>query len=293
MAVRHPRYIPAPIPHLCSSRVLCTPFFRGLLRLDDAAGLAGVGVRGEQVGELVCRAFGMLSLVYGLVHGDPHAGNVYATGVKRHGRGYAGIVILDHALYHRLTDADRLAFFADSRVRAAVPVSHQGAPPRRALTFAGPLWPLFPLLLSPLFALATPLNVNELRDAERRGCPRGSPRRRLASSECDALERERSDRPAPSPRLRARPLCDDRSLGGRRVVRALLHDRRPRSLVARRTARTSRRSRGVASLAPPRVSRAVGGVDARRAPRASGACARSSSVSGRRCAARRGTSAIT
>ena len=72
-----PVTIPAPIPHLCSSRVLCTPFLPGLVRLDDAAGLARVGVRGEEMGEWACRAFGMLSLVYGLVHGDPHAGNVY------------------------------------------------------------------------------------------------------------------------------------------------------------------------------------------------------------------------
>ena len=139
-------------------------FFRGLLRLDDAAGLAGVGVRGEQVGELVCRAFGMLSLVYGLVHGDPHAGNVYATGVKRQGRGYAGIVILDHALYHRLTDADRLAF-CELILACARPFPSRTKVRRLAERFAGPLWPLFPLLLSPLFALATPLNVNELRDA--------------------------------------------------------------------------------------------------------------------------------
>jgi len=152
--------IPAPIPHLCSSRVMCTPFLPGLVRLDDATGLARIGVRSEQMGEYVCRAFGILSLVHGLVHGDPHAGNVYATG----GNGYARLVILDHALYHRLTDADRLAF-CELILACARPFPSRTKVRRLAERFAGPLWPLFPLLLSPLFALATPLNVDELRDA--------------------------------------------------------------------------------------------------------------------------------
>ena len=159
-----PVTIPAPIPHLCSSRVLCTPFLPGLVRLDDATGLARIGVRGEQMGEYVCRAFGILSLVHGLVHGDPHAGNVYATGGKLRGRGYARLVILDHALYHRLTDADRLAF-CELILACARPFPSRTKVRRLAERFAGPLWPLFPLLLSPLFALATPLNVDELRDA--------------------------------------------------------------------------------------------------------------------------------
>ena len=155
-----PVAIPAPIPHLCSSRVLCTPFLPGLVRLDDAAALARIGVRGEDMGDYVCRAFGMLSLVYGLVHGDPHAGNVYATGSHN----YARLVILDHALYHRLTDGDRLAF-CELILACARPFPSRTKVRRLAERFAGPLWPLFPLLLSPLFALATPLNVDELRDA--------------------------------------------------------------------------------------------------------------------------------
>ena len=47
----------------------------------------------------------------------------------------------------------------------ASPLPARRAVRRAAERFAGPLWPLFPLLLSPLFALATPLNIDELRDA--------------------------------------------------------------------------------------------------------------------------------
>ena len=72
------RQVPAVVDQLSSRRVMTTAFVEGLTRLDRPSELAALGLPRAVLGELVGRAFTRLSLEHGLVHGDPHAGNVYA-----------------------------------------------------------------------------------------------------------------------------------------------------------------------------------------------------------------------
>ena len=63
---------------MIDDRLLMTSFVQGLIRLDDPVKLAEAGVSAPALGELVAYSFAELSLGHGLVHGDPHGGNVYA-----------------------------------------------------------------------------------------------------------------------------------------------------------------------------------------------------------------------
>ena len=100
--------VPALVPQLCSGRTLATHFIDGLTRLDRPAELAARDLDPAHLGSLVSTAFAELALQHGLVHGDPHSGNVYAC--RRGGR--SQVVLLDHGLYHRLADEDRLTMCA-------------------------------------------------------------------------------------------------------------------------------------------------------------------------------------
>jgi hypothetical protein len=121
--------VPRVVRELSGRRVLATEFVDGLLRLDDAAALAREGLDPMELGACVAEAFAELSLVHGLVHGDPHAGNVYARRRPDPGPSSSSssspppppspppqsinqVVILDHGLYHRLSDDDRLGLCA-------------------------------------------------------------------------------------------------------------------------------------------------------------------------------------
>ena len=69
--------VPRVVRELSTPRVLVTHFADGLLRVDDAAGLARAGLHPGDVGALLARTFAEMALCHGRVHGDPHAGNVY------------------------------------------------------------------------------------------------------------------------------------------------------------------------------------------------------------------------
>ena len=161
--------VPLPVLSLCRPRVLATVFAEGLLRLDAPAALEQHRIDRRRLGVLIARAFAELPLVHGLVHGDPHAGNVYA---RRQADGSTGLVILDHGLYHRLTHGDRLAF-CDLVLACATPWASRRATRALASRFAPGLEPLFPVLLSPSFALATGLSSRELRAAAAGKLPEG------------------------------------------------------------------------------------------------------------------------
>ena len=62
----------------CTHRVLVTEFVDGLIRLDNPTALAAAGASPATLGALAAAEFAKLSLEHGLVHGDPHLGNVYA-----------------------------------------------------------------------------------------------------------------------------------------------------------------------------------------------------------------------
>ena len=164
-----------PIPEVISSLslpgVITTHFVDGLIRLDRPADLAKAGIDGLEVGRLISQAFGELALVHGLVHGDPHAGNVYAR--ARPSTGQSQLVILDHGLYHRLSDADRLAV-CDLILACATPWPTRSRVLGLSKRFAGALSPLFPALLSPTFAFSTGLSIRQLRAAAEGRLPEGT-----------------------------------------------------------------------------------------------------------------------
>ncbi len=165
--------VPPVVDKLSTKRVMATEFLDGLTRLDRPAELRALQLAPLAIGVLVGKAFSQLALEHGLVHGDPHAGNVYAR-VRPPVPGVAPaassapplpqLVVLDHGLYHRLTDADRLAV-CDLIVACATPWPNRAEVLRLGGQFAGSLAPLFPALLSPAFAFATGLNVKQLRAA--------------------------------------------------------------------------------------------------------------------------------
>jgi len=82
-------------------------------------------------------------------------------------------VVLDHGLYHRLTDDDRLAV-CQLIVACATPFPNRKKVLAFSAQFAGQLAPLFPALLSPAFAFATGLNLRQLRAAAEGKLPEGT-----------------------------------------------------------------------------------------------------------------------
>ena len=176
--------VPPLVPQLCSERTMATEFVDGLTRLDRPSELAALKLNPKELGGLVASAFSELALVNGLVHGDPHSGNVYAR-VRPVTKGSsaaaasdspfvpAQLVLLDHGLYHRLTDADRLRM-CDLILACASPWPSRRTVRKTSEAFAGALAPLFPTLISPAFALATGLSVKQLRAAADGRLPAGT-----------------------------------------------------------------------------------------------------------------------
>ena len=84
------------------------------------------------------------------MHGDPHAGNVYAILDKETNR--EKIVLLDHGLYHDVDNALRKDFcnFVSACVSRNV-----GEMKTLGERFAGPLYRFFPIILSPWFVFGS------------------------------------------------------------------------------------------------------------------------------------------
>jgi aarF domain-containing kinase len=93
-----------------SPRVLTMEFVDGC-RVDDAAGLAAAGAPPAAVAAVVARAFAEMIFRHGDVHADPHAANML---VRKNAAAPGGwqLVLLDHGLYRRLSDAFRLEYAA-------------------------------------------------------------------------------------------------------------------------------------------------------------------------------------
>ena len=163
--------VPPLVPALCSARTLATEFVTGLTRLDQPAALAAARLSSAACGALVAGCFSELWLVHGLVHGDPHAGNIYARAAPHTGR--PQVVLLDHGLYHRLTTADRLRM-CQLILAAATPLPSTSTVSRLSKHFAGALGPLFPALISPAFAFSTGMGLRNLRAASEGRLPAGT-----------------------------------------------------------------------------------------------------------------------
>jgi len=149
--------VPAVDKSLLSTRVLCTDFIPGLERFD------GTKVTKEQegysrsvLGTTVAEVFAELMLQHGVVHGDPHAGNVYAASGNR-------VVVLDHGLHHHLSEEDRTHLC--HLVRACILGCSTSTVQKHAQHFAGVLWRLFPLVINPAFAFAVPSSLKDIQAA--------------------------------------------------------------------------------------------------------------------------------
>ena len=126
--------VPSLVPALCSSRTLCTEFITGLTRLDKPSDLKALSLEPKALGDLCAAMFCELWLVHGLVHGDPHAGNVYCRPHPASRK--PQVILLDHGLYHHLTDADRINM-CEMILAAATPWPSCGKVMRLAKHFAG------------------------------------------------------------------------------------------------------------------------------------------------------------
>ena len=159
--------VPVVVAQHSSKQVLVTEFAEGLIRMDDSAALEQAGLDAHAVGDLVARVCSEMVLVHGLVHGDPHAGNVYVRPRKASGAAHVPppatrrerrlsvgqakpqIVILDHGLYFELEGDQRRSLCL--LLRALVHGQRKNAQ-RHADALVGPLAGVFPVILSPWFA---------------------------------------------------------------------------------------------------------------------------------------------
>jgi len=160
-------FIPSTIPELSSSRILAMEFVDGMVPLLPVR-LRGAGLSVPQVTQLVSDTFAEMACCHGRVHGDPHAGNVYARQMPDSPSGTAQLVMLDHGLVHALDDELRrdvcqLILACASRSRSEIS--------RLGEKFAGPLGRFFPLVLSPWFIFGAPVTLSDIRAAWRRQLP--------------------------------------------------------------------------------------------------------------------------
>ena len=175
-------HVPEVVREFTSKRVLTTAFVDDMTRCNDVAALRRAGFDPRRVGAALASVFSEMVFVHGHVHGDPHAGNVYVRerpnlNANRRPSPAARekepqIVLLDHGLYHDLSDATRTEFCA--LVNACVRRDASGAR-KRSARFAGKeLCRFFPLILSPWFVFGSPdLRAADLKAAARGALPPG------------------------------------------------------------------------------------------------------------------------
>ena len=135
--------VPRVVGELSATRVMATEFVEGLTRLDRPTELAALGLDRLEIGALAAAAFSELALVNGLVHGDPHSGNVYTRPLPGGGGGPPrpgsddGAGAARHPRPRPLPSPHRRRpsrhVRSRPRVRDAVAVARPGARPRKAL----------------------------------------------------------------------------------------------------------------------------------------------------------------
>ena len=178
--------IPTVFWDLTTTRVLTMEFVTGMVATNDAKALRAAGMDPWIVGCMLSDMFAEMVFCSGRVHGDPHAGNVYAIldpaadspgqggkGGGRGGRGRRGrerIVLLDHGLYHDVDDALRRDF---CRFVFACISRNRGAIKTLGERFAGPLYRFFPMILSPWFIFGAPVRLEDIRAAFQKKIPPG------------------------------------------------------------------------------------------------------------------------
>ena len=88
-------YVPRVINDLSGRRVLTMEYVRGE-RVDDFETLSKMSIDPKFVASKMCEVFGDMMFVHGLVHCDPHPGNLL---VRKDSNGEAQLVVLDHGMY--------------------------------------------------------------------------------------------------------------------------------------------------------------------------------------------------
>ncbi|KAJ3102039.1 hypothetical protein HDU97_000894 [Phlyctochytrium planicorne] len=89
-------------------RVLTMEFVDGV-KVNDAEGLRQRGLNPRDVGRLMCEVFAEMVFLHGVVHCDPHPGNILVVNSPRDS-GRPQLVILDHGLYRTLEEKFRLLY---------------------------------------------------------------------------------------------------------------------------------------------------------------------------------------
>mmetsp|Transcript_7367 Transcript_7367/g.13619 ORF Transcript_7367/g.13619 Transcript_7367/m.13619 type:complete len:543 (+) Transcript_7367:102-1730(+) len=151
-----------------TKRVLTMEFVTGMVQTNDAKALAKAGMDPYKVGCMLSDMFAEMVFCTGRVHGDPHAGNVYA--ILDEETKEEKIVLLDHGLYHDVDNRLRKDFC--NFVSACV--SRNGDTMKSlGERFAGPLYRFFPIILSPWFVFGSKVSLEDIRAAKQKRIPPG------------------------------------------------------------------------------------------------------------------------
>jgi len=95
--------IPRVLHELSSKSVLTMVLEPDLIKVSEHDKLAAAHLSRAECGALVADVFYEMALVHGLVHGDPHAGNIYLRAGECTRAGCKPqLVVLDHGLYHKI-----------------------------------------------------------------------------------------------------------------------------------------------------------------------------------------------
>lgn len=150
LAHRQPQVVvPKVFKNLSSTRVLTMEFCEDMLKANDPAGLKAAGLDVDECAALFCDTFAEMIFVFGRVHADPHAGNVYFRVLEQNGIKRPQLVILDHGLYHDLRETDVRSHFC--RYWQACCMKDSATMKVIGDRFAGALHRFLPLVLSPWF----------------------------------------------------------------------------------------------------------------------------------------------
>ena len=172
-------YVPKIRWNFTTRRVLTLDFARDAFRVTDTKLIKHQSMDPQYAGSLVSTLFAELMLSHGWVHGDPHPGNVY---VRRAPKGYhTQLVVLDHGLYHALSDDVRTRLCSLCRACCLAATAGGGAATKArgevhslASSFVGDAMArFFPLLMSPWFALSGECTVADALAAAAGNLPPG------------------------------------------------------------------------------------------------------------------------
>jgi len=159
-------FIPKVYREHSSQRVLTMELCEDLLRADDPEGLRRAGLDPLQCAQLICDTFAEMIFIHGRVHADPHAGNIYLRAIdggSEEGRKRPQLVILDHGLYHDLSDSDARLDFC--RYWQACCAKDSVTMKQVGQRFAGELHRILPLVLSPWFVFGSGASISEVAAA--------------------------------------------------------------------------------------------------------------------------------